>query len=292
MKKIILLSTAIFVMFLTTGCVKYSYVFDIDKKGNITLSETEAINLSSIKAFDKDNQIAKDLNEQKSKLEKEGYEVSIYDENGYQGLTRKHRYEAGKFYVDNLPAGFKSKNETAIASSTPFWGKKIYSINWTYSFNEASKTLNDGEKINNMYTDDSEEGVVESYTETDEDGNTIEIKKYDDGSVSKLKYNKAANDNFNQAMTSMLSGISELQPQAELVITIPYKSINHNADSVVNNNEYHWNLLKNNGDGEISIVLEYVSYNVGTFVGIIALIIMLISFIILPRVLNKDEVVY
>ncbi len=44
MKKLILFSCLLLVMISTSGCVKYEYTIDIDKKNNIAFSQVTACN--------------------------------------------------------------------------------------------------------------------------------------------------------------------------------------------------------------------------------------------------------
>jgi len=85
---------------------------------------------------------------------------------------------------------------------------------------------------------------------------------------------------------------SGIKPQAELVIKIPYKSIHDNATSISNDNkELHWNLVDENNDS-VHIILKYEKYNYNAIIGFVALLLAGVGFIILYKVLKRDDVVY
>ena len=80
--------------------------------------------------------------------------------------------------------------------------------------------------------------------------------------------------------------------EAELTLKIPYPARKSNADKITSPTEYHWNLIKPDGKGEVRILLEYVHYNVNVIIGYLALLIAVVSFIILTKILKRDDVTY
>ena len=252
MKKLIYLSTILLMMVLTTGCVKYSYNIEIDKNNNVSVEKIQTIDASVFDAYDNEV-IDKSLNYGKSKLEEDGYEVSVYEgvnegvnkEDKSRGLKSKKVYKLDKVHRSNLPAGFKSNNKNFIETKS-LWGiKDTYTIDWTYSVKEAIS--------NSKYSEEAEKRDI----------------------------------NIEELISS-----SGIKPQAELVIKIPYKSIHDNATSISNDNkELHWNLVDENNDS-VHIILKYEKYNYNAIIGFIALLLAGVGFIILYKVLKRDDVVY
>lgn len=256
MKKLIYLSTILLMMVLTTGCVKYSYNIEIDKNNNVSVEKIQTIDASVFDAYDNEV-IDKSLNYGKSKLEEDGYEVSVYEgvnegvnkevnkEDKSRGLKSKKVYKLDKVRRSDLPAGFKSNNKNFIETKS-LWGiKDTYTIDWTYSVKEAIS--------NSKYSEEAEKRDI----------------------------------NIEELISS-----SGIKPQAELVIKIPYKSIHDNATSISKDNkELHWNLVDENNDS-VHIILKYEKYNYNAIIGFIALLLAGVGFIILYKVLKRDDVVY
>ena len=244
MKKAVLLSVVFLTMILTTGCIKCSYDIEIDKDNNISVSETKAIDISKIDSDDVFEDINNNLDKNKSKLEELGYEVALYDENDYKGLTQKKVYKLDKFYNVDLPKGFEANTKKTIRVKSVFGIKDVYTIDWNYSFRNAIEQ---------------------------------NLSKYDTEDI----------DLNAEKMTE----IYESQPKAELVIKVPYKVVQNNATSVVGGKELHWNLIDEKNDN-VHILLKYEKYNQNAIIGFLALIIAAVGFIILNKVLKRDDVVY
>lgn len=224
MKKIALISLLCLVMFTATGCKKFSYEFSIDKKGNVTISETDAMNMSVIESFVSAEQIESKLAEATTEMEGEGYEVTVYNDGTFKGLTRKNKEKINveTFKREQLPVGFSLAQPQPVVFDKEFLKNK-YTIKWQYNLQQALDK--DNEK---------------------------------NGSTAEDEY-LPSDEGTRQQQQMMQDVFAEtVKPIADLKITIPYRAVSHNAnkaDKIENGFEYTWDL--SNLEEPISIELAY-----------------------------------
>lgn len=89
MKKFLLFFMTCCLAFFCTGCVKYSYNYEIDKKDKVTLNETEAFNTALFQSIDPmfNEKWQNTYNSTASEYKEKGYEVKEYNKDGYIGIT-------------------------------------------------------------------------------------------------------------------------------------------------------------------------------------------------------------
>ncbi|MCQ2754180.1 MAG: hypothetical protein MJ231_03930 [bacterium] len=280
MKRFIFLTVAVMTMFLTTGCIKCSYNFEIDKKGNVTIAEVNAINSQMFKAFNADeSSLNKQFDTAKKDLEKEGYKVENYNEGNFIGLKRSKNYSATSFNMTKLPAGFSAKSLNPFEIKESFL-KNTLNIKLSYNYKKAQENMEKEGNTDN--TDDSsfnetsnDPNIISTNKTVDEEtGEVTEITEYRDGSTATTRYNQNTMNNFGNALSSMFEANPEMKPSAELVIKIPYKSTENNATKVLSDNEYQWDLtLQENVD----IVLKAEKINWNNILGALFVIVAVIA---------------
>ncbi len=253
MKKLILFSCLLLIMISTSGCVKYEYTIDIDKKNNIAFSQVTACNTEVIKELSKEVTIQGCSYDELKAIVDENSFINKYNKDGFDGIKADKKYDIKSF---KLPSGFTSNTEKPFEIKSAMGGaKKTYSINWQYNIKNTEKANTD--KLYGQDTNSYETGYD---SEND-------------------KYNKQSMEYASQQMSNMFAKMIDtnpkLKPNADLIIKIPAKKANkHNATKVVNKNEYHWNLI-NNYEEPVSIELEYSMYDFSLF-GILGTMIFLL----------------
>lgn len=262
MKKIILVLGLFLVMISTSACHKLAYQFDIDKEGNLSISETQAINLNAMSDFmanmtkgmtqtpkeaEVKEQIAKSFEKNKEEtrkeLETEGYEVEDYNDGTFNGLTKTKNYNINNFKLSNLPKGFIVESRPFVLIKEETTGK-TYSIDMKYDFSVAA----------------------------------------DDTQAGKQRYSPAIK-NQQPLSPSTEKAMEAFLPTAELTIKTPTKATKHNATEVINENEYKWKLAL---DSPTKIELEYKIADYSTIMIIFSLVFLGIFLLVAYNKLKND----
>lgn len=292
MKKFLLFLSLLLVVISTSGCIKYEYTIDIDKKNNIAFSQVSAFNTKTIEELSKEATVKGcSYDELKESVEKEGFIASVYNKDGYKGVKADKKYNMKSF---KLPNGFKSNTETPFEMKSSMGGaKKTYSINWQYDIKDTEKSDDNAmaeQEINRYnndnlwsgvkYNNDNDEIVSKDISTDEETGITTEKTVYKSGAVATCSYNKKEMEQTSQQMSDMMTSMfysnPKFRPHADLIIKIPAKKADkHNANEVINKNEYHWNLVDLSKEEPISIELEYSMYDFSLF-GIFGTLILLL----------------
>ena len=260
MKRFILLTVSVITMFLTTGCIKCSYNFEIDKNGNLMITETSAINDKMLKTVIPDeNDLKRQLYDARKDLEKDGFKVENYRESNYTGLKRSKIYDIKTFKQEKLPAGFGSKKLNPFEIKEGFL-KNTLDIQLSYNYKKAQENM---EKVSNL-TNINNFNSIEETSDTD----ILQQDKTIDNETE---------DITEDTSSSMLEDNPEMKPSADLTIKIPYKTIKHNATRIINDNEYQWELATQ-GDVNITLKAEKINWSniIGTLFVLVALIVGLI----------------
>ena len=305
MQRFILAAALISLIFCTSGCVKTSYNIKIDKKNNITISETEAINYNLFKSFITDKkelaEFDKEFEAGKKELAKDGYKTTDYEQNGFKGITSTKEFPKNSLKSKDLPSGFTASKEIPLEVTKEFF-KTYYHIELQYDPKKSSiaeKNINSNmpSGIENNKEGASINSDAPSMTITNEDGSTTQVYPsevvkrengdmieehyyYDDGSETVITKSKSESesssvsgmDPFNK-MSDSFSNISGLAPSIDLTITIPYKATKSNATKAISDTEYFWQLKPGEKN---SIYVDYEKYN---YVNIIVAILFAIIFI-------------
>lgn len=234
MKKIALYCLMLFILFTTTGCKKFSYSIDIDKKDNVTISETEAINISTLQSLPREGNYNSKIEEAQNNLKAEGYTVEVYNDGEYKGLTKTKKVGLAK-ELKKLPTGFRPLQSSPILIEKAFLKNK-YTIKWQYRIDSAGTP---SDKLENS-------DILEQVSQNEENLETT-------------AFNNFSNQN---GINSNL--VTPLQPVADLTIKIPYRATTHNATKYVKTKkgyEYTWNLTTDNNYINIDLIYEKVDYS-------------------------------
>ena len=209
-------------MLFSTGCMKYSYNIDLDDKGNMTVSEAQAVNYAMLESFGDvaKKEYNKGIAHDKKALEEKGYKVEDYDDGKFVGIKKIKNYNVSTYTVKDLPDGFKPVRDLPPVACQRGFFKNKCSFNLSYNISRLG--IEQNENINS-----TENNVL-----------------------SNADYIKAAG-------MSTVKG-SEMAPAAELIIKIPHKATKHNAHKVLSDKEYMWNLTD---DDLFEINLEYERIN-------------------------------
>lgn len=258
MKKLLIAGIVCVVSVFCTGCVKFSYDVQINKKDEISFSETRSVQYLPLQSEVFRKSIEKDLKNIVDKYTKLGCEVSqISDNDGYYGLKISRKGLSFAEVSKTMPKGFKTnENESAFVKSSSLI-KKYYKIHVFYNTYDAVTAANldyqnfkKTSKSFNLYKDSLNKIVISREKSTDPKTGTVFVStKYADGNVVMSVYNPLTDGD-----------ITENQPpQAVLTIKIPVKATKNNASKVLDNNVYQWNLSDMEQPAEI--VLEYERYD-------------------------------
>lgn len=233
MKKFTLVSLLCLMMFLVTGCQKFSYDIKIDKKGNIAISETDALNMAVIETFAGEESINSKLQETADEIKAEGYDVTIFSDGKFKGLTRqkKKAMTVETLKKEDLPAGFTLMQTKPVVFNKNFL-KNSYTIKWNYSL----------------------QAVLDINNENSE------------GPIAKANQDLLLSDS--SAMTPEQQMMREVfaetvKPVADLKITIPYRATSHNANKagkVGKSFVYYWDLSDAMQNETIELIYEKVDY--------------------------------
>lgn len=243
MKKLLFLCLLFSLTFITTGCVKSVYNIEIDKRGNIKTSETQALNVTFLKTFDSqiDKKIKKEFNKRKSELEKNDFSAELYSDDNFSGIIKSKDFKIKTFKNEDLPVGFSCERKAPVILDKRAFSD-VYTIELLF---EPKKAMEENKKNAPILNEDKkEQKPTEQLQEQPQ-----EQQAKPDVTVQPM----ADNSDFEAALEEMYKEKPELAPSAELVIKTPYPASSHNATRVVNDNEYHWNLASKD-PVEINIV--------------------------------------
>lgn len=296
MKKISLLCLFCIITFLCTGCVKYSYNIEIDKNDKVTISETEAMNLSMLKSFDAniEDKIQEEVEKTSEEYKQKGYEVKSYSDDVYNGLTIIKKDIDFDKTIQSLPKNFVSdeSNKNVFSKEKKFL-KNVYKIHLYSNINAAFENNPEGSFLNGTpqeqveETSESMDGnkIVSKEKIVDEaTGDVIEKTVYENGAVMTSRYNPKEQAQFTDAMGSMVENTPGMMPVAELTIKVPKKPKKHNATKVLSDTEYQWNLVSEKQP--VEIVIEYEKYEFATFAMVLSLVLL---FLVLAIIFNKTK---
>ena len=277
MKRFLLAAALISVVFCTSGCIKTSYNIEIDKKNNITVSETDAYNQELFQALAKDSKSAKDLADidnsiesDKESLKAEGYDVTDYEENGFKGLVIKKTYPKNSLKDTDLPIGFTSAKTNPLVVEKGFL-KTYYHLNMVYDVNEAAQNNKNMASLSVL----SNNVGNQTSSEDDNNENTYTDESNDSESASSSTDTSSNASVFNNIIKALTDTVPELTPSMDLTIKIPYKATQTNATKVLSDTDYFWQLDPKEKN---RIYINYERYNYGNIIMVIFVLIASILF--------------
>jgi len=320
MKKILLVCTICLIAVVCTGCVKISYNIEINSNNEISIAETQALNLEPFKAMkkDADKELKKGFEEAAEEYKSEGYKVDEYKDDTYTGITISKDKITFKDVLKSLPKGLKNDANKFTMQSGLF--KNTYKIHLVADKEQMMSSVSgNGEEsdFSNQQIPENnynEQKAISTQTETDfATGETVETSKMSDGSVktkrinkstgevteivnykdgrySKSTYNEKDMQGFGDAIGGAIEAMPGMTPLADLTIKIPVKAKSHNANKVISDTEYQWNLLT---EGEtVEVNLEYEKYNTGLIAVLIAAFLGVIIILIVKFKSNSTQEPY
>lgn len=284
MNKILLTGVLLAVMFGTSGCVKYEYNITIDDNENISFSEIQAVDTSAFgsAAADMESSIQKQIKEKSSEYEAEGYTVTPYSEDSYKGISLLKDSTVDELKISDLPSGFEVDEGDSVVNAEHGLFSSKYSINLTFdgskmnNNDQMSRSHNQTDFMNNN-NQANESNIVSREKVVDEvTGDVTETIYYKDGGYSKSTYNPKNLEAMGNALGNALA------PKFTLTIKIPQQAKENNADTVLSNNTYQWNLASQE---PVKIILKYEKRHL---FAIISLPLILIFIVIFYFIYKKD----
>lgn len=134
MKKALLLFMICTLAYFCTGCVRYSYNYEINKKDKVNLNETEAFNVQFFQtkdpAFNEKWQTA--YTQTASEYKKNGFDVQEYNKDGYTGITVSKKNIDLMDLPQNLTKEFVKDLQQPISIEKGFI-KSRYKIHFYYN---------------------------------------------------------------------------------------------------------------------------------------------------------------
>lgn len=238
------------IVVLATGCVKMDVTMDIKKDKSMDLKITEAISNSLMQTKGNDSILSA---KNKAKMEKEGYKVEKYSENGMTGVTVTKEYKN----IDDLSDTKDVKGDLSLKKS----GSKLFTIKKGLFKNTyiAKLKSSDSNSVNSQ---------MNSSTTINDDNEDSSINITNNG--SSIDYTKF--------MSSM---------DMKFKITLPYKPISNNATEVSKDGKtLTWDLLKHKG----SIEFKFSLYNMTCIYICVGVGIILVAAVVVTIVLlNKKK---
>lgn len=253
-KKILYFSLLMLIIISTTGCIKFNSTMTIRKDKSLDFSIIYAMD----SAYLGDNELL--TSENKSDLEKKGFQVSNYEEGSMKGFNIKRN-------IKNIDFISSDKDTT-------------YNLSGLVDNSEDNKYVFKVKKglFKNKYTADFKFDTSNSINDTETDIDS----DFSNGDTS-IEYD-------NNDMPD-LSNLSNMNMDLSFKVNLPYPAKENNATNSTNNNkELTWNLTSNNQE---NIKFEFELYNMTTIyitIGIFAIIIIFIIVIIIKNKKNNSNV--
>ena len=255
MKKFLLAACLCLLLFISSGCTKDNYTIKIDKNNKITLTETLGISKADLSEIAETFNLTNYYNDLENVFKpciKPNYEVIVYEDDNYKGITQtKDNINIEDFEANDLIVGLTPKRKVPITVKNGLLKDK-YSIKLQYDRDVAENFKFQPE--------------LARFNKKEIQRIPTSIRDNEDGTVTITK-------SFEEPISVITP-----KPDVKLIIDIPVKAKKHNADNVLNNT-YEWNLYRENPIVEIN--LEYEKWN-----GNSGLIIMFVSLIVLVAFLG------
>lgn len=271
MKKLFLILLISTLTIISTGCTKFEYTIDINKKDQINITQTQSFNVKFFRAISPgfDVGFKRSVDTLSEKYKKLGYETNVYEDDAFSGLTIGKSNLTIKQALENLPAGFDKKESTFIANKG--FVKSSYKIHLYYDIKEALSSTDISSSQREISA--GQPNVVIS--------RDIETKNIN-GQLVNMTAIKEDYESIEGEKPSVV-------PISNLTIKIPVKARINNADKVLNDKEYQWNLAKE--EQPVEITLEYEILDFSRLIISLSLILLLTAvFYMVKKIQNSDVV--
>ena len=271
MKKILLIILASTITLITTGCVKFEYTMDINKNDRINFSQTQGFNVQFFRAINPefDKMFKKIVATLAEKYKKQGFQANEYNDEAFAGLNISKNNLTFKQTREILPAGFKVDDNSFIINKG--FVKSSYKLHFYYDIREALS---------------SPEIAVAQREISSGTPNVILSRDMEVRRINGQWVNMTAIKDEYDAIEGEKPSIV---PISKLNIKIPAKAKNNNADKVLSDTEYQWNLAKE--AQPVEIYLEYDVFDFSKLMITLSLILLLSAVFYLVNKLQKSDVV-
>ncbi len=277
---VLLVSVSVF----CTGCIKSSYNINIDDKDNVSISKTQAFNLSFFENYDPGfkNEFEKSVFENEEDFKKDGYDVAEYYDGTYRGITISKKNINFEKTGEEFEDAFTDVDEAFTIERRGF--SKFYKIHLVYDSNKAMEQLSkqensfqneDIDEENSFTINGKPDKVVSKTTQTDPNtGDVTETTYYASGAVSTSSYNPQQQKKFGEALGNYFNSVPGLKPISEITIKIPKKAVKNNATKVISDTEYYWDLSDTDSKNSvIEVILEYEKFDFSSLGPVISVLI-------------------
>ena len=271
MKKVFLTSLILGLTFICTGCVKFDYNIEINKDAQIKISQTQAFNVKFFRAINPafDTGFKKSVEELSKKYREAGFKTAEYNDDAFSGVTVIKDKLTFNNVTEALPEGF-NKDEGSFIANRGFI-KSSYKIHLFYDLGTAlgSQDIKTGQRI-------SSAGMPQAVLSRRRNSQYINGQLVDMNSVQQ-KYDAIEGEK------------PDIAPVSKLTIKIPAKASKHNADTLLSDKEYQWNLAATEQPAEI--ILEYEIIDLSKIAMTLSMIVLLGAVLILVQRVQKSDVV-
>ena len=263
-----------FLLFITTGCVKYNEEVKIHGIKSMNIAVTFAVDQSIVDYKIDDDKI----NELKSK----GYFVNNYKSGNYTGIVLKykiHNIDHVSTSRDTTYSLTSIRNEipTKMFKVKKSWFKNHYTANFIF----------DSTDIDPLTTDDESEDSIEYLCD---DGSVISVSRGEEikeGCHRAYDYEIENAKSKKPLSSDKLTDLVNSNNDLKFVVKLNKKTISNNADKVEHNKKLTWNL---NTNGVTNINFEFSLYNYfHIFITIVAIIIVGYGIVLLTGIVKRKS---
>ena len=274
MKKLSFLFSFIFLsIFTLTGCVKFSYNFEVNDD-KLKMEEIRAFDISLVS--DKRPFIDKifDAQVEKAKKFSDKYTVVKYDEPPYLGVKKIKEGNTNSIDIKELPVGFSTPQAKIIDVENSAF-KHVYRVHLYFNPEEIiEKARGITDKLTPSVDNSSDFNSEQISTVPGNPDKSYKIpegsENFEASSVSSTPSYGALPGGFQM---NDLQKASQIEPKFEVKIKIPKKASKHNAKQESSDNEYVWDLSP---QSESEIFIEYTKYDFSSL-GVMLIIIFILG---------------
>ena len=278
-------------MLITTGCTKYTYDIEIDKKNTASFTELAGVNAHVFKLLiqDFDNIFNIDYKQVEKEAKAKGFEVTPYEDENFKGVIKtKKNIKISQLNNSVLPAGFTTEGRAPVyIEKNCLKVKYIISLKYNiYDAKDVHKALIKKYRTNESTIDELKERLnalsAQKEDVSDQEGDSVvanEPAEQNNAISNAENVNPEAQaQKAEEEQAEKEKQIAQLEkflnPEVKLRVKIPKKAKKHNATEVLNDCEYVWNL---NSKDSVAIMLEYEKPNIPSIIVLILVIIAGIS---------------
>ena len=274
MKKYLKLLIIVAIIFITSGCVKYSEEMKIHNSKSINIDLVFAVN-KKISNYEFDSKKISDLEEL-------GYRVSDYNDDNYKGIRLKYK-------IRNIDKVSTNKDVTYsltdIRNNTP---NKMFKVKKSFFKNYYKATfIFDSTDIDPITINDDEKETIEYLCD---DGSVVSVSR--DGEVPEGCHRVFDYEIENAKSKNPLNSeqLNEKYNKNDLtyIVHLPSKAISNNAD-LVKGKTLTWN-LKDNGVTDINYEFSIINhFNILFVLLIVVLVLITIRYFVISVKSTKKK---